>query len=88
MSHKQSKKSRVRLPEELVALIDVTVPELNAIADVALTRVLTGKAVPEGRLPFELPRSTQAVLEAKSDVPGGSADPLYPYGHGLAGLAG
>ncbi len=58
------------------------------VSDEALTRVLTGKAVPEGRLPFELPRSTQAVLEAKSDVPGGSADPLYPYGHGLAGLAG
>jgi len=60
------------------------------VSDEALTRVLTGNTVPEGRLPFELPRSTQAVLEAHSDVPGGSADPLYPYGHGhgLAGLDG
>ena len=53
------------------------------VSDQALVRVLTGKADPEGRLPFELPRSTQAVLEAHSDEPGGTRDPLYAYGYGL-----
>ncbi|MEJ1115474.1 glycoside hydrolase family 3 N-terminal domain-containing protein [Paenarthrobacter sp. CCNWLY172] len=53
------------------------------VSDQALVRVLTGKANPEGRLPFELPRSTQAVLEAHSDEPGGTRDPLYAYGYGL-----
>ncbi|WP_369746500.1 glycoside hydrolase family 3 C-terminal domain-containing protein [Paenarthrobacter sp. AMU7] len=57
------------------------------ISDEALVRVLAGKVNPEGRLPFELPRSTQAVLEAHSDEPGGTRDPLYTYGHGLGGVA-
>ncbi|WP_091467055.1 glycoside hydrolase family 3 protein [Paenarthrobacter nitroguajacolicus] len=56
------------------------------VSDEALVRVLTGEVNPEGRLPFELPRSTQAVLEAHSDEPGGTRDPLYAYGFGLGGL--
>nr|WP_306422572.1 glycoside hydrolase family 3 N-terminal domain-containing protein [Paenarthrobacter aurescens] len=56
------------------------------VSDQALVRVLTGEVTPEGRLPFELPRSTAAVLEAHSDEPGGTRDPLYTYGHGLRGL--
>ncbi|MDF9277934.1 glycoside hydrolase family 3 N-terminal domain-containing protein [Arthrobacter sp. EH-1B-1] len=56
------------------------------VSDEALTRVLTGTEVPEGRLPFELPRSTEAVLQTDSDVPGGTPDPLYAYGHGLRSL--
>jgi beta-glucosidase len=53
------------------------------VGDEALARVLDGTTPPEGRLPFELPRSTQAVLEGHNDVPGGTRDPLYPYGYGL-----
>ena len=56
------------------------------VSDDALTRVLKGTITPEGRLPFELPSSAQAVLEGQSDVPGGTHEPLYSYGHGLEKL--
>ena len=56
------------------------------VSDEALVRVLTGTAAPEGRLPFELPRSTEAILEGNSDEPGATRDPLYAYGYGLGGL--
>ncbi|WP_461173411.1 glycoside hydrolase family 3 C-terminal domain-containing protein [Arthrobacter sp. Z1-9] len=57
------------------------------VSDEALARVLMGTEIPEGRLPFELPRSTEAVLEGHSDAPGGTRDPLYAYGHGLRSLS-
>jgi beta-glucosidase len=49
----------------------------------ALFDALRGIVPPEGRLPFELPRSMQAVRESREDVPGDTVDPLYPFGHGL-----
>jgi beta-glucosidase len=53
-------------------------------ADGALLDVLFGAAAPEGRLPFELPRSMAAVEASRSDLPSDTADPLYPYGFGLS----
>jgi beta-glucosidase len=38
---------------------------------------------PQGKLPFELPSSMEAVRAQKEDVPHDSKDPLFPYGHGL-----
>ena len=52
-------------------------------SDRAVLDVLFGRAKPEGNLPFELPSSMAAVLASRSDVPFDSADPLYPFGHGL-----
>jgi len=52
------------------------------VSDGALLDVLAGRAKPEGRLPFELPSSMDAVLAQKSDVPHDSARPLYPLGFG------
>ena len=54
------------------------------IDDTALLDVFTGKAHPEGHLPFELPSSAEAVKAQKSDVPHDSANPLYPFGFGLS----
>ena len=54
------------------------------IGDDALLDVLLGKAQPEGKLPFELPSSMQAVEAQQSDVPHDSAHPLYPFGFGLS----
>jgi beta-glucosidase len=54
------------------------------IDDTDLLDVLTGKARPEGHLPFELPSSAEAVRAQKSDVPHDSANPLYPFGFGLS----
>ncbi len=52
-------------------------------SDEVLTEVLFGKIIPEGKLPFELPSSKEAVQKQMEDVPYDSKDPLYPFGHGL-----
>lgn len=52
-------------------------------SDEALFDALTGRVAPEGRLPFELPRSMAAVEASRPDVANDTADPLYPMGHGL-----
>jgi beta-glucosidase len=51
-------------------------------SDQALRDALTGRIRPRGRLPFELPRSMDAVRASRSDVPGDTADPLYRRGAG------
>jgi len=68
-------------------------PELNAAAtgilaefgasDAAVLDVVFGKAKPEGKLPFELPSSMEAVRGQKEDLPYDSKDPLYKFGFGL-----
>lgn len=69
------------------------IPEINAAAagligsfgasDAALCDIVFGKVTPSGTLPFELPSSMVAVANQKEDLPYDSADPLYPFGHGL-----
>jgi beta-glucosidase len=69
------------------------IPEINAAAasligtfgasDAALCDIVFGKVAPTGTLPFELPSSMVAVDNQKEDLPYDSADPLYPFGHGL-----
>jgi beta-glucosidase len=52
------------------------------VSDAALFDVLTGRAKPQGKLPFELPSSMAAVLAQRADVPHDSAGPLYPIWFG------
>ena len=52
------------------------------VSDAALLDVLTGRAKPEGKLPFELPSSMEAVAAQRSDMPHDSPRPLYPFGFG------
>src|SRR6267378_4461405 len=52
------------------------------VSDAALIDVLIGRARPEGKLPFELPSSMEAVAAQRSDVPHDSPRPLYPFGFG------
>ena len=69
------------------------IPEINAAAkvviadygasDAAILDVIFGKAKPEGKLPFELPSSMEAVSNQKEDLPYDSKDPLYKFGAGL-----
>ncbi|MFY1635057.1 glycoside hydrolase family 3 protein [Solwaraspora sp. WMMB335] len=54
------------------------------VDDAALVDVLAGQATPDGRLPFDLPRSQRSVLAGQPDVPFDDPDPLFRYGHGLA----
>ena len=53
------------------------------IEEGALLEVLFGEAAPEGALPFDLPRSMEAVVESRTDVPFDTADPVFRFGHGL-----
>jgi beta-glucosidase len=52
------------------------------VSDAALIDVLIGRGRPEGKLPFELPSSMEAVQAQRSDLPHDSARPLYPFGFG------
>jgi beta-glucosidase len=53
------------------------------VSDSALLDVLTGKAAPGGRLPFELPSSMAEVEAQAEDAPHDTAHPLYRFGFGL-----
>ena len=53
-------------------------------SDAALMDVLTGIHAPEGKMPFALAESSDAILRQDSDVPGYiEEDILYPFGYGL-----
>ncbi|MFF1382261.1 glycoside hydrolase family 3 protein [Arthrobacter sp. NPDC058288] len=53
------------------------------VSDTALLDALFGRVEPQGSLPFDIPRSMDAVRASRSDVPGDTADPLFRFGHGL-----
>lgn len=84
------------VPTIVVLYLDrpAVIPEISAAAkalladfgasDEAVLDVVFGRARPEGRLPFELPSSMEAVRKQKADVPYDSENPLYPFGFGLA----
>ena len=53
------------------------------VSDAALLAVVTGKAKPRGKLPFELPSSMAEVTAQASDVPYDTRNPLFGFGFGL-----
>lgn len=63
----------------LVPLARTLIGEFG-VSDGALFDALSGKVTPQGRLPFELPRSMDAVRAQLGDVPSDSPSPLYPIG--------
>ncbi len=84
------------VPTIVVIYLDrpAVLPEISAAArallgeygasDEAVLNVVFGQARPEGRLPFELPGSMEAVRNQKADLPYDSENPLYPFGFGLS----
>jgi beta-glucosidase len=82
-------------PTIVVIYLDrpAVIPEISAAAqaliadygasDQAVLDVIFGKVNPQGRLPFELPSSMEAVRKQKADLPHDSEKPLYPFGFGL-----
>ena len=72
----------------LVPLASVLVATFGT-SDAALVAALTGSIPPRGRLPFEIPRSMDAVRRSQEDVPNDTADPLYPVGfsHGVTPMS-
>lgn len=83
------------VPTVVVINLDrpAVIPEIAAAAkalfgefgasDEAVLNVLFGKAQPEGKLPFELPSSMDAVRRQKPDVASDSENPLFAFGFGL-----
>lgn len=53
-------------------------------SDAAVLAALAGKVPPRGRLPIEVPRSMDEVRRSRTDVPGDTADPVFPRGSGLS----
>ena len=66
---------------EPLARIAVVLTGTFGTSDVAFAHALAGEVIPRGSLPFEIPRSMQAVRESREDVPHDTADPLFPFGH-------
>jgi len=69
------------------------IPELDANAAAIIgnfsveqgivLELIFGEFKPTGKLPFELPRSMEAVRNQLEDVPYDSKDPIYKFNHGL-----
>ncbi|WP_347976881.1 glycoside hydrolase family 3 N-terminal domain-containing protein [Microbacterium sp. ProA8] len=49
--------------------------------DEAFVAALSGVIRPRGSLPFEIPRSMEAVRRSREDVPHDTVDPLFAFGH-------
>jgi beta-glucosidase len=94
----ESKSKIIKLCAKVPTIIDVYLdrpvvltPVLEAAAvvvnygsnDDALMEVLTGQVGPQGKLPFDLPSSLEAVAKSRSDVPYDTEKPLLKFGHGL-----
>ncbi|WKK65318.1 glycoside hydrolase family 3 protein [Lutimonas zeaxanthinifaciens] len=73
---------RAAILTEIAEEADALMAEFGT-SDEVLTDLLFGVEAPEGKLPFELPSSWEAVKNQKEDVPYDSKDPLYEFGHGL-----
>jgi beta-glucosidase len=84
-----------KVPTIVVIYLDrpAVIPEISAASkallaeyganDKAVLNIIFGTADPEGKLPFELPSSMEAVRNQKTDMPYDSENPLYPFGFGL-----
>ena len=53
-------------------------------SDTALLAALAGRVDAVGKLPFDLPRSMDAVVASRSDVAFDTVDPVFRFGHGLS----
>ncbi|MGO4591018.1 glycoside hydrolase family 3 protein [Paenarthrobacter sp. 2TAF44] len=58
------------------------------VSDAALVDALTGRILPGGRLPFELPSSMDEVRASRPDVASDTPSPLFAHGHGLSLIRG
>ena len=83
---------------QLITVVDLNRPailtELNQLSDgligtfgvydSLLFDVIFGQFSPQGKLPFEIPSSMDAVMAQKEDLPDDSVAPTFIFGHGLS----
>ncbi|MBT4522726.1 MAG: glycoside hydrolase family 3 protein [Halieaceae bacterium] len=67
-----------------IAELSVALTASFGATDEVLMELLWGEYRPQGKLPFEMPRSMAAVRAQFEDLPYDSVDPLFPFGHGLS----
>ncbi|MEV0381700.1 glycoside hydrolase family 3 N-terminal domain-containing protein [Nonomuraea sp. NPDC050643] len=81
---------RLDRPAILTPFLDagITVLAEFGACDRAVLDVVLGVAKPEGRLPFDVPRSMAAVETSLPDVPGDTADALFRAGYAASSIAG
>ena len=95
----EEKKRILKLLKTVPTVVDIyldrpaVIPEITESAaaviadygasDKSVCEVLFGNIAPQGKLPFELPSSMQAVENQKTDVPYDSESPLFKFGFGL-----
>ena len=73
---------RAAILSPLEQLSSAMLAEFGA-SEKVIAEMLFGVRKPMGKLPFELPRSQEAVEKQLEDLPYDSKDPLYLFGHGL-----
>ena len=73
---------RPAIVPEIAGAAAALIVEFGARDD-ALVDVLLGRTHARGRLPFDLPSSTAAVVASRTDTPFDTADPLFRFGDGL-----
>ena len=73
---------RATIIPEITALSSGLLADFGA-SDDAVLDVVFGNFNPTGKMPFELPSSTDAAAKQKEDLPHESENPLFPFGWGL-----
>lgn len=70
-------------PAVLTPIVEFAAAVLGSFgaSGAAVLDVVTGRAESRGRLPFDLPRSMEAVEASHPDVPFDTKDPLFAWGH-------
>lgn len=95
----QEKKRQAAIYSAVPTIVDVVLNRAAVIPEIAgsaaalfgsygsdsgaFLDVVLGSSAPEGKLPFDLPRSMEAVEEQMEDVPFDTRGPLFKFGHGL-----
>ncbi|KAG9728364.1 glycosyl hydrolase family 3 N terminal domain-containing protein, partial [Aureobasidium melanogenum] len=69
------------IAEEAAALFGHYGASVDAFLDVVFNK---DGWKPEGKLPFDMPRSMEAVEAQVADVPFDTEDPVFEFGHGLS----
>ena len=54
------------------------------ISDKVLSSLIFGELKPEGKLPIQLPSTSESILNQKEDMPFDLENPLFPFGFGLS----